>query len=126
MDKIENKDICFWKEDGILFSEYKHPYHMTLEDSKEIYELRAQISAGEPQYFCYDISNMKSMSNDARKYGEKYGQENLAASAIIVNSHVTMFIYNIFLKLHKVKIPVKAFYSKVEAVAWLNQIRRGK
>jgi hypothetical protein len=126
MDKIENEDICFWKEDGILYSEYKHSYHMTLENSKEIYALRAQISASEPQYFCYDISNLKSMSNDARKYGELYGMKDLAASAIIVNSHVTLFIYNIFLKLHKVKIPTKAFFSRAEGVAWLNQIKRGE
>ncbi len=126
MEKIENDAICFWIEDGILHSEYKYPFTMTIDNSLEIYNLRKEISKGVPQYFCYDISNLKSMTSEARKYGEKHGLFDLAASAIIVNSHVTMFIYNMFLKLHKVEIPTKAFYSKSEAVIWLKQLKQGK
>ena len=96
MKTIENSDIRFWIEEGILFSEYKQPHEMNLENSKEIYELRRQISDGQDQYFCYDIGNLKSMTKEARDYGEIYGQDNLAASAIIVNSHITLFIYNTF------------------------------
>lgn len=126
MEKVENEDICFWLEDGILHSEYKYPFEMTIDNSLDIYDLRREISKGVPQYFCYDISNLKSMSSEARKYGEKHGLFDLAASAIIVNSHVTMFIYNIFLKLHKVNIPTRAFYSKTEAVAWLKELKQVK
>jgi hypothetical protein len=119
MDSIDNQHIRFWLEDGILFSEYKAPFEMTLENSKEIYDLRAKISDGQFQYFCYDISKLRSMSLEARKYGEIHGQEHLHCSAIIVNSMLTKFIYSIFLKLYTVKIPTKAFHSKEEAVNWL-------
>lgn len=123
MKTIENKDIRFWIEDGILFSEYKKPHEMTLENSKEIYEMRSQISEGKDQYFCYDICNLKSMSKEARDYGEKFGQENLAASAIIVNSQITLFLYNTFLKIKKVKIPVKAFKDKSQGIKWLKNLK---
>ena len=123
MDSIENQHIRFWLENGILFSEYKHPFDMTLENSKEIYEMRAKISNGEGQYFCYDISKLKSMTSEARKYGEMNGQENLIASAIIVNSIFAKFIYSIFLQLYNVKIPTKAFKTKEEAVIWLNTMK---
>ena len=96
---------------------------MTLENSKEIYEMRAKISNGEGQYFCYDISKLKSMTSEARKYGEMNGQENLIASAIIVNSIFAKFIYSIFLQLYNVKIPTKAFKTKEEAVIWLNTMK---
>ena len=123
MVRVENQYIEFWKEGGILFSSYKIPFEMTLENSKEIYALREQISDGEPQYFCYDITNLKSMSLEARKYGEIHGQEHLIASAVIVNSLLTKFIYSIFLNLYKVKIPTKAFDSREEGVKWLKSLK---
>jgi hypothetical protein len=120
---MENDDIRFWFEDGILCSEYKKPYDMTLENSKPIYALREEISGDTDQYFCYDISNLKSMSKDARIYGEKHGQHKLKASAVVVNSYLTKMIYNLFLSIHTVKIPVKAFKSKGEAISWLKELR---
>lgn len=120
---IENENIKFWIENGILFSEYKHPFTMNLENSKEIYALREQISKGIPQYFCYDIGNLKSMTKEARSYGEKYGQNLLVASAVIVNSHLTKLIYNMFLKLYNVKIPTKAFSNRDEGVQWLYKMK---
>ena len=123
MNKLENEHIIFWIENGILFSEYKLSFEMTLENSKEIYALRKEISKGEDQLFCYDITHLKSMTKEARDYGELYGQDDLKASAIIVNSHLTLFIYNAFLKLKNVKIPVKAFRTRELALHWLNQFK---
>jgi hypothetical protein len=64
------------------------------------------------------------MTKEARDYGEIHGQNELTASAIIVNSHLTMFIYNAFLKLKNVKIPVKAFRSKEPALVWLETFKQ--
>jgi len=66
------------------------------------------------------------MTKEARDYGEIYGQDNLAASAIIVNSHITLFIYNTFLKIKKVKIPVKAFKKRDQGVEWLKKIQNNQ
>ena len=124
MKIIENDDIKFWIEDDILYSEYKVSFNMNIENSKIIYELRRQISNGKDQYFCYDISNLKSMTKEARDYGEIHGQDNLAASSIIVNSHIALFLYNTFIKIKKVNIPVKAFINKKDAVKWLKEIKK--
>lgn len=118
---MENEFIRFWFEDGILCSEYKKPYDMDLEDSKQIYALRESVSGNENQYFCYDITNLKSMSKSARVYGEAHGMNKLAASAVVVNSYLTKLLYNVFLNLHSVTIPVKAFKNREEAIVWLKQ-----
>jgi len=123
MNYIENEHIKFWVENTILCSEYKSGFEMNLENSKEIYAIRKQISDGINQYFLYDISNLKSMSKEARDYGEKYGMDHLAASAVIVNSSVKMLLYNAFLKLKKVNIPVKAFLEKELALQWLHKLK---
>ena len=124
MKIVENEYIKFWIDNGILHSEYKYQFEMNLENSEEIYTLRKQISEGKKQYFLYDISNLKSMSKGARDYGSSHGMEDLAASAIIINSSITLLIYNIFIKLKKVEIPVKAFRNKEEAIDWLNKIKK--
>jgi hypothetical protein len=123
MNYIENEHIKFWVENTILCSEYKSAFDMNLENSKEIYAMRKQISEGINQYFLYDISNLKSMTKEARDYGEKHGLNDLAASAVIVNSSVKKLMYNAFLKLKKVNIPVQAFSERELAIQWLHNIK---
>ena len=50
--------------------------------------------------------------------------EDLAGSAIIVNSGLTQLLYNIFITLKKVDIPVKAFRIKEEAFEWLLKLKK--
>lgn len=124
MKKVENEIIKYWIEDGILFSEYKKPLNIEAKNIKEIIDLRHEISDKEKQYWCLNITNVKSLSKEARDYAELHGQDFLHATATIVNSHVTMFIFNIFAKIKKVEIPFRAFTSKEKAVAWLNERKK--
>ena len=124
MIEIEDEHIKFWITQGILHSEYKKDFNMTLENSKEIYALRKKITQGEKVYFIYDITKLKSRSKEARDYGAIHGLEDLAGSAIIVNSGLTQLLYNIFITLKKVDIPVKAFRIKEEAFEWLLKLKK--
>jgi hypothetical protein len=123
MVEVENDFIKFYIEDGILFSEYKRMVSVNIEYSKEVIKLRNQISNNVNQYWCYDIRNLKSMDLESRNYADKYGQDNLFACAVIVNSLLTQFIFNVFLKMKKPNIPFKSFSTKEDAVAWLNELK---
>ena len=126
MEIIENDFIKFWKEDGILFSEYKKPTTITLENAREVVRMRHDISAGKNMYWCYDLAKLKSISSDAREYVTKEGQQYLSASAMIFNSHITKFIFNAYFTINKPEVPTKAFRTVAEGYKWLKEIRDTK
>jgi len=118
-DKIENDFIIYWKEDGILFSAFKISTVMTLDVIQTSIQMRHAISNNEKQYWCSDFSNLRSFTKEARDYAEVHGQEFLCATAVIINSHITKFILNTFMRLKRADIPLQAFTSRTEAVKWL-------
>ncbi|GGA64444.1 hypothetical protein GCM10008015_01640 [Flavobacterium palustre] len=120
---VENDFIKYWIEDDILYSEFKKPTIGTKENLKALIDLRHQISAGEKQYWCYDFAGIQSYDKDARDYADQYGQEYLHACAVILNSHITKFILNTFMKLKSASVPLKGFTKKSEAVKWLNELK---
>lgn len=124
MEEIENEFVKFWFEDGLLFNELKRPIHYTLEVVIEIVELRHIISNGEPQYWCMDGTKILSVTNEASKYLDKYGQDLLYASGPVVNSKLTRILYNTYVKIRPPKIPFLAFTTKQEAVKWLLEMKK--
>ena len=93
------------------------------EKAKITIALRHEISNNQKQYWCYDIALLNSFSKDSRDYADKQGQELLHACATTVNSHLTKFMFNTFLKLKGSKIPMKVFTKKAEAIKWLSEIK---
>jgi hypothetical protein len=123
MKVLENEFIKFWFEDGILCSAYKEPVDIDLEKAKETISLRHEISNNQKQFWCYDVAFLKSFSKDSRDYADKHGQEFLYACATIVNSHITKFMFNTFLKLKGSKIPMKVFTKRDVAMKWLLEMK---
>ena len=123
MEKIENDFICYWIKDDILYSEFKKPTIVTLENAKEMILLRHQISNNINRYWCVDFSNLKSFTKEGRDYAEVHGQDFLNATAAVVNSHITSFLLNTFMKIKKPIIPLKSFKSKEDAVKWLTELK---
>jgi hypothetical protein len=123
---MENDIIKYWIEDDILYSAYKMPVDITLENAKAVIELRHAISNNEKQYWCQDITNLKSFTKEGRDYADIHGQDFLYATAVIVNSHITMFIFNIFIKIKTPRIPFQAFKTKAAAVKWLKELKNKK
>lgn len=125
-EKTENDFVCFWIENGILFSQFKTDTVLNIDKIKEVILLREKISKGEDQYWLYDISNLKNINKEVRDYAEEFGQDYLAATAVLVNSHVAKFIFNAYLKLNKPKNPFLFFLTKEKAVAWLLELKQKK
>ncbi|WP_026715069.1 DUF7793 family protein [Flavobacterium daejeonense] len=124
MRTVENDFIKFCVEDDILYSQFKKPTIGTLKNIKTIIDLRHEISIGQKQYWCYDFNGIKSFEKAARDYADIYGQASLYACAVVLNSHVTKFILNMFMKLKNPVVPLKGFTKKSEAVQWLNELKK--
>lgn len=126
MTMIENEDYKLWIDNGLLFSVFKNPIHMTLEVAKSAVELRHTISNNQHQYWCMDLRNLKDTSDEAKKYIDENGEEFLYACAMIVNSHLMKFLVKGFNRKKNRKIPVEIFSSKTDAVKWLNEMKERK
>ena len=61
---------------------------------------------------------------EARDYADLHGQEYLYATAVLVNSHITKFIFNTFLKLKSANFPFQVFTSKEKAIEWLLELKQ--
>ena len=121
--KLENYFVRFWFENGILISNFKDGTVLDLEKIKEAIDIREKISEGKNQFWLYDISNLKNVTKEVRDYAEEHGQNYLAATAVLVNSHVAKFIFNAYLKLNKPQIPFLFFTKKENAISWLLDIK---
>lgn len=126
MKIIENDNYKLWIADGLLYSVFKEPTHMTLDIAKSAIELRHSISNNQPQYWCMDLRNLKETSDEAKKYIDEYGEEFLFACAMIVNSHLMKFMVKGFNRKEKRKIPVEIFSSETDAVNWLKKMKERK
>lgn len=115
--------IKFWYEKGILISEFEKGTELNLVNIKETIRKREEISVGEKQYWLYDLRNVKNMPKEARDYADQYGQNYLHAVAVLVNSHITKFIFNSYLKLKTPIMPFHAFADAEKAMNWLLEIK---
>ncbi|MFM7021751.1 MAG: hypothetical protein ACKOXB_02150 [Flavobacteriales bacterium] len=123
MKTAENELIKYWIEDGILHNKIKEPMVMDLDNIKKVIALRHEISAGEKQYWCFNFDGIKSYTKEGRDYADLHGQDYLYGTAAIVNSHITMYLVNIFIKIKNPTIPFRAFKNTADGVAWLNDLR---
>jgi hypothetical protein len=124
MKVLENDSIKYWVEDDILFSEFKKETNLTLESVNQLIRLRHKISNNKKQYWCLDLKNVKSYPKEVREYANIHGQDFLHACAAIQHSHVSRFILNSFLKIHKPVIPLKGFNKKEAAISWLKELKQ--
>jgi hypothetical protein len=126
MKELENNFVKFWFEKGILFSKFQKDTELNLDSIKESIEIREKISGGQKQYWLYDITNLKNVTKEVRDYAERYGQDYLYCIAVLVNSHITKFLFNSYLKLNKPDFPFLFFTEKEKAVEWLLEIKAKK
>lgn len=66
------------------------------------------------------------MPKEARDYADQYGQDYLHAVAVLVNSHITKFIFNSYLKLKSPIMPFHVFADSEKAMSWLLEAKNKK
>ena len=122
-NSVENEYIKFWFENGIMISRFQKGVELDLVKIKEVIGMREEISGGEMQSWLYDITNLKSVPKEVRDYADRYGQDYLYGVAVLVNSHITKFIFNSYLRLNKPNLPFLFFSNEEKAIEWLLEIK---
>ena len=123
MKELENDFIKFWIENDILYSRFKKGTELNLDTIKETIEMREKISGGQKQYWLYDITNLKTVTKEARNYASKYGEDYIHANAVLVNSYISKFIFTAYSKLSKPNFPFLCYTKKEQAIDWLLEMK---
>jgi hypothetical protein len=126
----EHENTSFWKEteDDILFWNYSPNAELDIVDVKEIVEQRLAYTDRKPMYVVADVTNLKSITKEARDYLNcpEGGLKGIVAGAFIANHSVSTVVVNLYLKICKPQVPAKFFTKKVDAIKWLTEIKQQK
>lgn len=123
MKEIENDLVEVWFEGGIVFLKFQKDTILDLEAIKRTIEMTEQFSVEENKYLLVDITNLKSVTSEARKYAAQQVHKYIYARAVLVNSYFTKFLFTSYLKFSKPDFPFAVFTSKEKAVEWLNELK---
>ena len=66
-----------------------------------------------------DIRNVSFIDSKARAYGAEQYRSYVAGQAILIESKISSYFANLFLKFSRPKVPTKLFTKENEALAWL-------
>lgn len=117
----------FWKEidDDIIFWNYSPNTVMDINVAKELVKNRMEYTEGKDFYTIVDVSNLKSVTKDAREYMSHpdFGLKGILAGAFISNKPVTTMVVNFFLAINKPIVPAKFFTAKEEALKWIKRVK---
>ncbi len=68
-----------------------------------------------------DVRNMLFIDSKTRAYAAAQYRPHVAGQAILIDSKISSYFANIFLKFSQPKVPTRLFTSEDEAVAWLKE-----
>ena len=111
-----------WFEDGILCGQFAPLLDLDLETVRTVIKDRKNFAGKNNYTLLVEISNVKSISSEARDYlASAEGTAHILAAAIITNSSFTRMISNLFLSYNKPLVPTKLFSNREEAKKWLQK-----
>lgn len=68
-----------------------------------------------------DLRDVLFIDSKARAYAAAQYREHVAGQAILIESSISSYFANIFLKFSKPKVPTKLFTNEEEAIIWLKK-----
>jgi hypothetical protein len=112
-------------ENDIIFNEYPKNLRVDLTVAQEIVANRLEFAEGEKHYLIGDLTNVKSVTSEARAYllDPNTGVKDILGAAFIAGNPVAALIANVFIKTSK-KFPSKFFSKKTDALNWINELKR--
>jgi hypothetical protein len=107
-------------EDGTVRGKVLPGANYRIEEAIRSIEIIENLGGGRPRGLLMDITEMRSMSREARAYfGEPSRARAVYAVALIVNSLLSRSIGNFILGFNRPVVPVRLFTDEAEAIAWL-------
>jgi hypothetical protein len=68
-----------------------------------------------------DIRDMIFIDSKTREYAAAQYRPHVAGTAILIDSKISSYFANIFLRFSKPKVPTRLFTNENEAIAWLKE-----
>ena len=118
---VESTASYFWLDDaGILVIVNKPVALHTKENAEEGVALAMEMSTGIPRPLLIDITDIKSMSRDAREiYAKVSAEERVEAVALVTRSAMSRILGNFFMSFNRPSVPIKLFNDADTARKWL-------
>ena len=118
--KFQSDLVKFWFENDVLFASFPENSKISLPRAKEIVAQRIEFTQGETYKAVVDITNIKSVSFEARTYWASIeGYSSIDVLAIYSPSALSKVLSNFWLKVNKPFKPTKFFTDKVSALEYL-------
>lgn len=108
----------------IILMELKDKINLDLKATEEMIANRLSFSKNKAHFLVGDFSNVRSVTPAAWRLSqdEKIGLKNILGAAFISSSPVASLLINIFVK-SNLKVKVKYFSNKAEAIRWIKEYR---
>lgn len=117
---INTRCSKMWLDEKGIVREYFFPKtDFTIQDAKRSVALGLELSEDADFPWLIDMTNMKSITKEAREYFGKVENSHIKAVGLITNSPVSKVFGNFFLRFNKPSIPVRLFSSEIPAYDWL-------
>ena len=127
-EEVQNKVDTDWAKmgfkDGVVYATYK-AIDVDLDAAEKVTEERKKLHEGISALLICDVSQMKSVSKEARTYFSVHGSESLKATAMIIASGFNTMLANFFMRVNfkKPPVPTKVFTNIEDAKKWVEQYR---
>jgi len=118
--KVINKNLELIKRDDQIYI-----YKALPKSSIDIETVKAMTLTGDEwngNKLCanlIDIREVAFIDSKARTYGAEQYRSYVAGQAILIESRISSYFANLFLKFSKPKVPTKLFTDENEAISWL-------
>jgi hypothetical protein len=118
--KIINEKIeLFKREDQIYIYKAIKNSSIDLETVKEMTKIGDEWNGTELCANLIDIRDVLFIDSKARAYGAEQYRSYVAGQAILIESKISSYFANLFLKFSTPKVPTKLFTNEDEALFWL-------
>jgi hypothetical protein len=110
------------RHDGIIvFSPHQGITNVDMESMVYNLDKFIEWSKDKPLPFLSDNRNIKQISPEVREFVQSKLPVFCSKHAIIVNTGLSQFLFNLFLHLNRPEIPIKSFSNINKAYAWLKE-----
>jgi hypothetical protein len=103
-----------------IFGEFIEKQNVNLNTAKVVVKRRLEIMQNREHFFVIDISNVREITYEARKFLQREGgsMQNILAMAFIATNPVSRMIANIIIKAPR-NFEARIFTDKKEACDWI-------
>lgn len=125
---IESDTAYFWRDDdGVVIIMNKQILVHTVEQARENVRFTKDIGGGKPSALLIDVTQIRSMTREAREvYKQEGSTERTMAVALVTSSTTGRILANFFMSFNKPAAPTRVFNDYDSAHAWLLSIKNGK